>query len=1052
MLIWTENGVIAAGKEKVVHRLQIKRDQTSITQTWQLERPVTNALLSPDTETLLLSSNTGQIYLLNPSRSNQSVKVLDVPTGNFLAASLLHTDRNTCVSLTENGLLQLWSSDGTLLGSLPLQVEVTGLSCCPIAYYAAVGTASGSVLFVDLNMEEKPRLVHQFHLFHTAVAHVIFDQEGHYLLISGSDSHLYVINAKPSASFTVIGYTVISGCILSLSTQCFGNADKVDVLALCSDQEGKPEDGRDGFLHISETASMEQYTDLLCHSHRLGGGRSVFFSRDSLTLLTTGFNDGSLVCTDFRIRDVEDEKVKNAALCNDTIAHTLKIVFKGENPILINLPELGPLSPGDREQTSESEISGGPSLDVAIKDASHSTLTWLERRRETIIKEDTEQYSEAKEHLRKNVREQYDTIQKMHRENESLPPEQFCLDVKEQRRLQGVVEQEIEKVIWNYPVEERRLKELEDLRWVQNIRKFEEAAFTLNSEQKRSSAQEQQTDSEWPERLLTVDQSESDNKEKALREMMDGVIEKQKKDIFKVEICQPEFVLTKPDADWTEEEKQRYKEHEEKIRETNQEKEKCRQSLEAEIKQLQESNQNAARKFDEALMKLFKKKFLFTAAIYQEELRIYYLMDSLFTEDKMRNQEQELKLQHERTLAHKNECCEEVNRYQREVERLREESEHMVKTNQASEKDFKKEFKDVSHHLVDVLYKLFKHRPRVQQLRAQTENREPLPSPVQMQTAMEELDDPGNMPNGLKPSVWRRFCQMRRKKVETELKIKTTISTLAEMQAIIVKRKDKEKAFQGELEKLSEALKSLHKERNKHLLNGMVQVRLKQGQVVSPFNRTADSTGTDFILCHRSVRDSKRHIITDLATAKIASMEHLQNILTQIVQLEWERRVLNKTAEDLKDNEKDIKMLRLSKEQEEMNFCSKEEQEHRKSEQIASLEKTLAKKTLQQSAQQMFKKIALLKEKAEEKAKNSLSLEQQIPDLQATLAELVNDKGTVIAADENAERNACYQETVQRSNLESLARVQAEELCFLWEEVEHLRRRNFPCFDLPKPY
>ncbi|KAF7220427.1 cilia- and flagella-associated protein 43 isoform X1 [Nothobranchius furzeri] len=1329
MLIWTENGVIAAGKEKVVHRLQIKRNQTSITQTWQLERPVTNALLSPDTETLLLSSNTGQIYLLNPSRSNQSVKVLDVPTGNFLAASLLHTDRNTCVSLTENGLLQLWSSDGTLLGSLPLQVEVTGLSCCPIAYYAAAGTASGSVLFVDLNMEEKPRLVHQVHLFHTAVAHVIFDQEGHYLLISGSDSHLYVINAKPSASFTVVGYIVISGCILLLSTQCFGNADKVDVLALCSDQEGKPEDGslltvfslpveditdcadrhgclspqmlrlskykvplpltscalgvgevlaycqrnkslqrfqlpevtddpfsqqvvqikpvqevkhyprgpasillspnclwlaslgRDGFLHISETASMEQYTDLLCHSHRLGGGRSVFFSRDSLTLLTTGFNDGSLVCTDFRIRDVEDEKVKNAALCNDTIAHTLKIVFKGENPILINLPELGPLSPGDREQSSESEVSGGPSLDVAIKDASHSTLTWLERRRETIIKEDNEQYSEAKEHLRKNVRELYDTFQKMHRENESIPPEQFCLDVKEQRRLQDVVEQEIEKVradieqgiaekcylydvlkreswepwmvkrralkaflsdqvIWNYPVEGRTQKELEDLRWVQNIRKFEEAAFTLHSEQKSSSAQEQQddshklqttaltestaahlgfsnphvydhlslltadqrvnqvillqdliyhikmsfnsefealhsqkelelkrvrsennqmrewmldldldqelwepeqTDSEWPERLLTVDQSEikaekylppeclekkgrrkleeekhlaakSDTKERALREMMDGVIEKQKKDIFKVEICQPEFVLTKPDADWTEEEKQRYKEHEEKIRETNQQKEKYRQSLEAEIKQLQESNQNAARKFDEALVKLFKKKFLFTAAIYQEELRVYYLMDSLFTEDQMRNQEQELKLQHERTLAHKNECCEEVNRYQREVERLREESEHLVKTNQAFEKDFKKEFKDVSHHLVDVLYKLFKHRPRVQQMRAQTENREPLPSPVQMQTAMEELDAPGNMPKGLKPSVWRRFCQMRRKKVETELKIKTTISTLAEMQAVIVKRKDKEKAFQGELEKLSEALKSLHKERNKHPLNGAVLVRLKQGQVVSPFNRTADSTGTDFILCHRSVRDSKRHTITDLATAKIASTERLQSIREQIVQLEWEHRVLNKTAEDLKDNKKDIKMFRLSKEQKEMNFCSKEEREHRMSEQIASLEKTLAKKTLQQSAQQMFKKIALLKKKAEEKAKNSLSLEQQIPDLQATLAELVNDKGTVIAADENAERNACYQETVQRSNLESLAREQAEELQFLWEEVEHLRRRNFPCFDLPKHY
>uniref|UniRef100_A0A8C9ZPE8 Cilia- and flagella-associated protein 43 n=1 Tax=Sander lucioperca TaxID=283035 RepID=A0A8C9ZPE8_SANLU len=42
----------------VVHCLQIKATQIDLTQTWQLEGPVTTVMYSPDYETLLLSSNT----------------------------------------------------------------------------------------------------------------------------------------------------------------------------------------------------------------------------------------------------------------------------------------------------------------------------------------------------------------------------------------------------------------------------------------------------------------------------------------------------------------------------------------------------------------------------------------------------------------------------------------------------------------------------------------------------------------------------------------------------------------------------------------------------------------------------------------------------------------------------------------------------------------------------------------------------------------------------------------------------------------------------------
>uniref|UniRef100_A0A8C2Z7C1 Cilia- and flagella-associated protein 43 n=1 Tax=Cyclopterus lumpus TaxID=8103 RepID=A0A8C2Z7C1_CYCLU len=50
-------------QESAVHCLQIKTTQINITQTWQLEGPVTTVTYSPDYETLLFLSNTVSSYM-----------------------------------------------------------------------------------------------------------------------------------------------------------------------------------------------------------------------------------------------------------------------------------------------------------------------------------------------------------------------------------------------------------------------------------------------------------------------------------------------------------------------------------------------------------------------------------------------------------------------------------------------------------------------------------------------------------------------------------------------------------------------------------------------------------------------------------------------------------------------------------------------------------------------------------------------------------------------------------------------------------------------------
>ncbi|XP_018552334.1 LOW QUALITY PROTEIN: cilia- and flagella-associated protein 43 [Lates calcarifer] len=1356
-LTLNKNGLIAVGKDCVVHCLQIKGTQIDITQTWQLDRPAKTVMNSPDYETLLLSSSTGQIYVLNPTLSNNFVKVLDVLSGNFVAAALLYTEKNICVSVRDSGELQLWSKDGMCLSSLSLQAEVTSLACCPIAQYAAVGTTSGNILFIDLNKEQQPRLVHHVQLYHTPVDHLVFDQEGHYLLTGASDSHIYVLDAKPSKKFSVIGYTVVPGPILSLSTQCIRDCEQVKVLALCSGQEGKnhggslltllclpmkdlagpgcvdqhgclsthtlkvsryevphplkscvlgvsevfaychrrktlqrfqlPQDtdelssqqvfqlkpeqevrghplgpaslilsphqlwlasaGRDGLLRVRETASMERYIELQCHLCCHGGIRSLTFSADSQTLLTTSFKDGSLVCANLRIKDADSE-VNKATHHSRSMAHFLKNLFNTENRVLIDLPEWSQGSLTGTEKSEESEVSGGAeTVDVTEQDESyiglHSTPshhTWLESRREAVIKEENEKYSETKKNLRKTIKELRDTIQEMMRENENLPDierleqQEFNLDVEEQKRLEAMVEQEVTRVkkeikweilakcylcdvlkrecwdsmkvkgraikafhseheVKNYPLKERTEKEVEELRRVQNMRKFEKAACTQSSLKKSPnttcakegeqgeeshtadsaavtgsfSAQlgysnlyiydqfslqttEQRinqiillqdviyriktafntefeavhkqkvqevsrvrdrnrhirdimldldmkeklwepslTNSEWPERLLTVDDSEikaekyltpeqrqeeerktleeqkrlaakADKcRDRALDDMMDGVLEVKKEDILKMEIPPPEFVLTKPDIQWSEEEKKVFKEYEKKTKELSEEKEKYRKLLETEMKKLQASTKDATERFDETLIKLFEKKVKCEMATYQEELKITYLVYSVIIEEEMRNRELELKLKLEKTLAYKDEIGEEVKRHEEEVELFHETYDSVVAEDKALDKEFRKEFFDVPAHVVDHLYKLFKRRPRVQKMRTQMDNNcNPFkeqrlcgslaPDALgKMLKAMEELDAPENIPEGLNPSIWERFCLVRRTKVESEQKVKVKALTLAEMQAFLQKRRDEDKATQQEIQNLSDEIESLHKEKNRFLMDIMVQVLLKQGQVeVSTRGMTADYT--DSLLLHRSVVEDLNRTIRMLGEQKIVAMVECKDFRKGIIKLEWEHKMMRMQIEDLNNKMRDVQMLRLTEEQQ--DYLNKTDQDSRVSKQVSILEKTIAfqEKTHQQSVQHRIKRIEQLNRQAALKAEKNKILEEQLPNMQVTVAERRHIY-EAIASEENqaADTEERHKEIVQKKNLQDFSRAQAEELAFLWAELERLRRKNFPSLD-----
>lgn len=116
----------------------------------------------------------------------------------------------------------------------------------------------------------------------------------------------------------------------------------------------------------------------------------------------------------------------------------------------------------------------------------------------------------------------------------------------------------------------------------------------------------------------------------------------------------------------------------------------------------------------------------------------------------------------------------------------------MVAEDRELDKSFKRDFSDCEP-FIDLLYKLFRKRPRVfklkqgpsnERMKPDTNSQNPFAFRPSSSVAgrrqaqldgnddpMAEFDDASNMPEGLEYPVWDRFTAYRRKKVASEQKV-----------------------------------------------------------------------------------------------------------------------------------------------------------------------------------------------------------------------------------------------------------------------------------------
>ncbi|XP_009572136.1 PREDICTED: WD repeat-containing protein 96, partial [Fulmarus glacialis] len=594
------------------------------------------------------------------------------------------------------------------------------------------------------------------------------------------------------------------------------------------------------------------------------------------------------------------------------------------------------------------------------------------------------------------------------------------------------------------------------------------------------------TDDEIPERALTVQDSEikvekylthqetekaemlaklemerrlpamvfKDNERlRGLNDMMGGVLEVKKEDILKMDIPPPPFI-SKPEHVWNDEEKQIFREHERKVKELNEEKEKYRRSLENELKKLKASIQETTENFDETVCKLSERKVKLEMVIYQEELKIVNLVYALLLNEELDTREAGLHNFLMKKEKEKVKTARTIQTTKNKIEAYIDTCENAIAEEKNLEYGFTKEFADVPANLLDELFQLYKHRPKIPVTERLLDTANPYgdcsgsaedhkDALTLLMKAMDELDSPEHMPNGLDPSIWEHFCLARRNKMESEELVKWKVLTLAEMQAFLQRRMDDNEKIKSEIEDIFQELTWLQEEKMKLQLNLTIQFLLKQGQVELESIEIPEYR--DAILINKSVIEELNCSIMAQGEKKIASMVECKEFSKGIFQLEWEHKKMRMQIEDLEQKARDIVTLPISKDRQ--LFLTVLNYDSRIAHHISVMEQTLGimDKLHKKNVKNHQKRIKELEKCICLKAQANYELSLKLKEMLVSVSErrhIFEAAGTQHVSKKIAKQR--YREILKQKHLRGLVKEQEEQFEILQEEVERLRSRTFP--------
>ncbi|KAJ0182154.1 hypothetical protein K1T71_002876 [Dendrolimus kikuchii] len=321
---------------------------------------------------------------------------------------------------------------------------------------------------------------------------------------------------------------------------------------------------------------------------------------------------------------------------------------------------------------------------------------------------------------------------------------------------------------------------------------------------------------EQPQRLIKVDPEEctiepyispsqiviippdpgpkDDFRERALMDMMDGVLEKLWHEEIKKPIPMPQCMLEKDPEHFNEDDLRLVFDYEAKVAFRNEERDKYRKMLHAEYAKLSQILNEGVVKFNQRVKEMWLTKLRVDSVIGQENLNLMRLRRNNLDRVEMAERLEDMRLQIAKFQEDLEVLNKELTQIQEQASECQANYDALAVKDKHLDRTFKNHFADLSPIIVDQCYKFFKKRPKWHQRATLipvvlydlanailTGVRPPLlhVDCIEFFKGAEQLDLISNMPPVMDEVLWATMCRLRRAKIENEIRMRAVTQEMA---------------------------------------------------------------------------------------------------------------------------------------------------------------------------------------------------------------------------------------------------------------------------------
>ncbi|CAB3237703.1 unnamed protein product [Arctia plantaginis] len=419
-----------------------------------------------------------------------------------------------------------------------------------------------------------------------------------------------------------------------------------------------------------------------------------------------------------------------------------------------------------------------------------------------------------------------------------------------------------------------------------------------------------------------------DFKERALMDMMDGVLEKLWHEEIKKPIPVPQCMLEKAPEHFNEEDLRFVFDYEAKVAFRNEERDKYRKMLHAEYAKLSATLNEGIVKFNQKVKETWLLRLRIDSVIGQENLNLLRLrrvnLDRIEMSEKIEKYREE--------IASLEEALEVLNREFQQIQEQANECQNtydqLTLKDRSMERTFKNHFNDLSPVIVDQCYKFFKKRPKWHQRASLTptvlyELAQAVATGVCVRAlhadcvdffkSLEQMDNIVNMPPVMDDQLWATMCKLRRAKAENEIRMRAVAQEMAYVEHVA-------QVWSRAIHARRVALNVSHNKVTEHRLEEELTARNKTIQLVLPAGQVEIvTTGhiedfEDATLILRDDIEKINQVILKVGDIKLRMMRKQMDFRKGILSKEWEHARMKLKLRHMEQELNTYKNLKIPKE------------------------------------------------------------------------------------------------------------------------------------------